>query len=204
MASRGVADGGRLAVDGDAALIGRVGAEHQCAPSRCGRSRAGRRRRPPRPCGWSRSKGWTLPLAAIALEIEQHLGARLRCGSTSVAPEKAMSLPSIRRTTSVRLSASSWRVPTSLPLRSTVMRSEMAKTWSRKWVMKTMPRPLRLEAARPPRTGVSTSLRVEAGGRLVEDQHLARELDGAGDGDDLLHGDRVGCPARSHGSMSRP
>ena len=32
---------------------------------------------------------------------------------------------------------------------------------------------------------------VKAGGRLVKDQDLARQLDCTGDGDDLLHGDRV-------------
>ena len=36
-------------------------------------------------------------------------------------------------------------------------------------------------------------VRVEAGGRLVEDEHLGREIDGARDGDDLLDGHRVGA-----------
>ena len=38
-------------------------------------------------------------------------------------------------------------------------------------------------------------VRVEARRRLVEDQHLGREIDGARDGDDLLNGDRVGAQA---------
>ena len=36
-------------------------------------------------------------------------------------------------------------------------------------------------------------VRVEAGGRLVEDEHLGREIDGARDGDDLLDGHRIGA-----------
>jgi hypothetical protein len=36
-------------------------------------------------------------------------------------------------------------------------------------------------------------LRVETGGRLVEDEHLGGDVDGPRDGDHLLHGDGVGA-----------
>ena len=39
---------------------------------------------------------------------------------------------------------------------------------------------------------------VEAGGRLVEHEHLARQIDRAGDGDDLLHGDRIVAERGAH------
>ena len=80
--------------------------------------------------------------------------------------------------------------PTQLPLRSTVMRSDTAYTWFRKCVTNTiaMPSPRR-------RRSTSNSLLhlvvVQAGGRLVEDQHLGLHAQRARDRHHLLHRHRV-------------
>ena len=47
-------------------------------------------------------------------------------------------------------------------------------------------------------------LLVETGGGLVEDQHLAGEIDGTGDGDHLLDGDGETAELGGAGSISRP
>ena len=54
--------------------------------------------------------------------------------------------------------------------------------------MKTMPRPRAFRSSDDAKQHLHF-LRVEAGGRLVENQHLAGEIDGAGDRHDLLDGD---------------
>ena len=86
--------------------------------------------------------------------------------------------------------------PTRRPLRSTVMRSAIWYTWSRKWVTNSIATPAS-RSRRPRRTARSTSSRVEAGGGLVEDQHPGVDLHRAGDRDELLHGDRVRLERRA-------
>ena len=56
--------------------------------------------------------------------------------------------------------------------------------------MKTMPSPPRLQIADDAKQHLHF-LRVETGGRLVENQYLAGKIDGPGDGDDLLDRDGI-------------
>ncbi len=141
----GVAQPDRLAVDGDRCRCRRGRRRTAVGPSRCGRSRAARPSRAPRRSRIWRSSGATPDLRPRPVACEER-----RCGggpsadsrtSCSSASRTASSRPIIFDTSSMRGSSAVRYSPTRRPLRSTVMRSAMRYTWSRKWVMNTTATP---------------------------------------------------------------
>ncbi len=150
--------------------------EQQPRQSRCGPSRAARRGRRPRRRAASRSIRLQLTALAQAARLRARGAApsAARAGASARPGRRAGELaPDHRRRSGPAAAA---RRPgtrrRSSPLRSTVMRSEIAYTWSRKWVTNRIAMPC---AAQPPqhREQRLDLVLVEARGRLVEDQHLA-------------------------------
>ena len=193
IACAGLVEAHRLAVDAQLAAVAAVEAEQQ--PRQLGAARAEQAadaddlaaaQASGRPDAAGRAGRGRAPRSSGARRaVGAGAAARRRRRARSARARPSRVISAAGGSSAVRYS------PTRSPLRSTVMRSEIAYIWSRKWVTNriAMPSP---RSRRSTANRRSTSSLVEARGRLVEDQHLApTTLERARDRHHLLHRHRV-------------
>ncbi len=171
IACAGRVESHRLAVDAQLAAVAAVQAEQQARQLGAPRAEQAADADDLAAAQRSRSTGFSWPRRPKPRASSTRCAGRRR-GRVSSRPAAALSSrPTIAVISAAGGSSAARYSPTRSPLRSTVMRSEIAYIWSRKWVTNriAMPSP---RSWRSTREQALDLLLVQAGGRLVEDQHL--------------------------------